>query len=181
MLDLYYMGKVPTELCDRAHKEFMELPGFDAATESDGSVREHAVRNTTVRFAPETHWFNDVLLDFAKIANLACKWNFEINQRETIQFAEYKNNQHYNWHMDTFLLSGQPTDRKITVVCMMSDKKDYIGGSLQIKDLKGEVIVPELEKGDVIAFPSYLVHRVTPVGAGTRYSAAMWLSGPAFK
>ena len=102
-LDLYYIGKVSPELCDKARKELMELQGFDASTESDGSIKEHAVRNTTVRFAPTDHWFNDVLLQFGKEANKETGWNLDINQWETIQFAEYKNNQHYNWHMDTCL------------------------------------------------------------------------------
>ena len=180
-LDIIYTGSVSPELIDLAKKELMEVEGIDATMEVDASLRDHAVRNTIVRYAPEWHWFNGVLYQFGLEANIKMGWNFQINQRETIQFAEYKTNQHYNWHMDTFLLSGQATDRKITVVCVMSDPEEYVGGSLQLQNLKGETIVPELKKGDMIAFPSFLLHRVTPVGAGTRYSAAMWLSGPAFR
>ena len=180
-LDLYYVTSVPLELVDLAKKELMECQSYDAATELDGSTRDHFSRNTTVRFAPEYHWFNGVMYQIGQEANAKMGWNFLINQRETIQFAEYKDNQHYNWHMDTFLLSGKPTDRKVTVVCVMSDPKEFVGGSLQLQDFYGNPIAPELKKGDVIAFPSFLIHRVNPVAAGVRYSAAMWLSGPAFK
>ena len=179
--NLYYKCSLPVELIDLAKAELLNVEGFDATTEIDASKKDHAVRNTFVRFAPEWHWFNGILYQAGIEANSKMNWKFDINQRETIQFAEYKNNQHYNWHMDTFLMSGKATDRKVTVVCVMSNPEEYVGGSLQIKDLVGEVHAPELKKGDVIVFPSFLIHRVTPVAAGTRYSAALWLSGPAFK
>jgi PKHD-type hydroxylase len=38
-----------------------------------------------------------------------------------------------------------------------------------------------LVKGSMIAFPSILEHRVTPVLSGVRYSATMWFNGPRFK
>jgi PKHD-type hydroxylase len=30
-------------------------------------------------------------------------------------------------------------------------------------------------------FPSFVLHRVTPVTKGTRYSLVAWVSGPPFK
>lgn len=37
------------------------------------------------------------------------------------------------------------------------------------------------DKGTVIIFPSYILHRVTPVTKGVRKSLAVWISGPRFK
>lgn len=180
-MNVYSQTKIPVDVVDLAVKHAMELKSGDAAMSIGEPITNHLERNTTVRFAPNDMWFNGVLYEIGLQANTIAEWKFQINHRETIQFAEYKTNQHYNWHMDTFLLSGQPSDRKITVVCMLSDPSEYVGGCLQLKDLNGEIVAPELKKGDVIVFPSFLLHRVTPVGAGTRNTAVMWLHGPAFK
>jgi len=45
----------------------------------------------------------------------------------------------------------------------------------------GKTYTPQLRKGSIIAFPSYILHQVTPVTKGVRKSAVLWLSGPAFK
>jgi PKHD-type hydroxylase len=37
------------------------------------------------------------------------------------------------------------------------------------------------ERGVVIAFPSYVLHRVTPITSGTRKSVVIWITGPKFK
>ena len=37
------------------------------------------------------------------------------------------------------------------------------------------------ERGTVIAFPSYQLHRVTPVTAGIRKSLVAWVLGPDFR
>jgi PKHD-type hydroxylase len=36
-------------------------------------------------------------------------------------------------------------------------------------------------RGTVIAFPSYVLHRVTPIIAGTRKSLVVWITGPKFR
>ena len=37
------------------------------------------------------------------------------------------------------------------------------------------------EQGQIIVFPSYTLHEVTPITKGTRYSLVSWVSGPSFK
>ena len=39
----------------------------------------------------------------------------------------------------------------------------------------------EMNKGDIVVFPSYLMHRVTPVTRGERYSLVAWACGEQFK
>jgi PKHD-type hydroxylase len=68
--------------------------------------------------------------------------------------------------------------RKLSLVCQLSDPSEYEGGELQINT--GEIFTPEKQKGTVILFPSYLLHRVTPVTKGTRRSLVLWIEGPAF-
>ena len=35
--------------------------------------------------------------------------------------------------------------------------------------------------GTVIAFPSYVLHRVTPIESGTRKALVIWVAGPEFR
>ena len=61
----------------------------------------------------------------------------------------------------------------------MNNPTEFEGGQFQVK-LYQDYTAPLL-KGSVIAFPSFLEHRVIPIESGVRYSATMWLNGPRFK
>jgi PKHD-type hydroxylase len=43
------------------------------------------------------------------------------------------------------------------------------------------VLTANKSRGTVTMFPSYLLHRVTPVTSGERYSLTIWAHGPAFR
>jgi len=178
-LPIWYLGQVPVEDCDKASAEYMLIPPKDASMGRDGDQLDHTFRNTTVRFADNSHWFGLKMRDYGMLANKECNWDFDINRHESVQYAEYGIGKKYNWHIDTFPLSGAPTDRKVTVVCMMSDPVDFEGGALQLRMY--QEFTPPMTKGTIIAFPSFLEHQVTPVTKGVRYTATMWLSGPRFK
>jgi len=178
-LPIWYMGAVPEDICDKAVKDFSSLPSKDATMGSQGETQDVIHRNTTVRFAGSNHWFDEHMLATAMAGNRACKWEFHVTDNENIQFAEYGPEQHYNWHVDVFPLSGLPLDRKMTVVCLLNDPTEFTGGEFQIR-LYSEYTAP-LVKGSVIAFPSFLEHRVVPVTSGVRKSATMWLRGPRFR
>lgn len=176
-LPLWYLGELSAEVCDQVVAELLQTPSQDAAMGPGGETKEHSTRNTKVHFAPHNYWLADQFEKFAQEANSACSWNYDVTGKESIQFAEYEQNQHYAWHTDTFTLSGRPEDRKITVVALLND--DFVGGHFDLK-LYSEYRAP-LKKGSIIAFPSILEHRVTPVESGKRYSATLWLNGPRFR
>lgn len=176
---IWYMGNIPPAVCDLATAEYMNIPPRDAAMGVNGEEHSHKNRNTTVRFAPEQHWFGNLLYGHGMQANKECKWGFEIDDHEAVQFAHYGPDQHYDWHVDNFPLSGISKDRKVSVVCLMVDPSEFEAGEFQVR-LYSEYTAP-LVKGSVIAFPSILEHRVVPVTSGLRASATMWLNGPRFK
>lgn len=178
-LPLWLLGKIPAEVCDLASKEFQMLSSRDAAIGAHGEQISHKTRNTTVRFGPEGHWFGSILFGHAMKANRENKWGYVIDSHESVQYAEYGPEQHYHWHTDTFTLSGSAEDRKVTAVCLMNDPSEFDGGEFQVQ-LYDDYTAP-LTKGTIIAFPSILQHRVTPVISGKRISATVWLSGPRFK
>jgi PKHD-type hydroxylase len=176
-LPLWYLGKLDSDKCNQIIAEMSGIEVKDASMGIDGAEKNHETRNTKVRFGGANYWLNDQFESFAMQANKECKWEYHVTDRENIQFAEYGPEQHYAWHTDTFALSGKPTDRKITIVCLLND--DFEGGKFQVR-LYNDYDAP-LEKGTIIAFPSILEHRVVPVTSGIRYSATMWFSGPRFR
>jgi len=176
-LPLWYLGKLESDDCNQIIAEMSDIEVRDASMGIDGDQKNHAARSTSVRFGGADYWLNDQFETFAMHANRECNWEYHVTGRENIQFAEYGPEQHYDWHTDTFALAGKPTDRKITVVCLLND--EFEGGKFQVR-LYNDYTAP-LEKGTIIAFPSILEHRVIPVTSGIRYSATMWFNGPRFR
>ncbi len=94
------------------------------------------------------------------------------------QFTKYvAPGQHYTWHCDRGFGMGV---RKLSVSLLLSDPDDYEGGDLELK-FGEEAQTAERVRGMMTIFPSWSLHRVTPVTKGTRYSLVAWVSGPPFK
>lgn len=85
---------------------------------------------------------------------------------------------HYTWHMDKGRSSTVP--RKLSLVLQLSDPSEYEGGDLEIFTTTSPVTL-EKKKGILHAFPSFVMHRVTPVTKGIRRTLVIWVSGPKFK
>jgi PKHD-type hydroxylase len=70
--------------------------------------------------------------------------------------------------------------RRISITVQLSDPEEYEGGTLQMfrgGNIEGPYIEAEKNAGCVFIFPSYMMHRVTPVTKGTRKSFVLWLGG----
>ena len=104
-------------------------------------------------------------------------WKFNITHANQGEFLKYPAGGRYTAHMDTFL-NPESECRKLTVLAFLND--DFEGGRFFIQD-GHERYYPPQEKGTVLVFPSFLVHGVEDVTAGTRYSVVCWLVGPFFK
>ncbi len=100
------------------------------------------------------------------------------SMEQGLQFTRYQEpGQHYQWHIDRGMNSGT---RKLSLSMQLSDPSEYEGGDLELW-FGGEPVVATRERGYTAYFPSYVMHRVTPVTKGTRYSLVCWISGPPFK
>lgn len=95
-----------------------------------------------------------------------------------LQFTKYQApGQHYSWHVDR----GQHVGvRKLSLSLQLSDSDTYKGGDLELR-FGDEPQKANRERGMITLFPSWTLHRVTPVTDGTRYSLVAWISGPPFK
>ena len=136
------------------------------------------IRNSIVRFLyPDTgnEWFF-ARLDQA-VSGLNAAYAFELQGFfEGVQVASYREGGHYGWHMD--IGPDAFSTRKLSLSVQLSPEADYDGGELEF--LVGEEVASRAQ-GTLIAFPSFLVHRVRPVTRGTRWSLVSWVAGPAFR
>ena len=99
---------------------------------------------------------------------------------EPAQFTEYPKGGFYDWHMDSDTsFVHEPTVRKISMTCLLSDPSEFKGGELEFMD-KGKR-PNDLQQGQANFFASFLRHRVAPVKKGIRRSLVMWFGGPPFK
>jgi len=105
------------------------------------------------------------------------KWQYNITHSNQTEFLMYDVNGKYEAHVDTFHQLGNET-RKLTVIAILND--DFEGGKFYIMNSHQKIYPPQ-EKGDIIVFPSFMVHGVEPVTKGKRFTVVTWLVGPYFK
>lgn len=120
-----------------------------------------------------------------KIANQIIEVNrdifrYHLTDLEPFQFTSYKIGEYYKQHTDAgegLYLGG--IVRKLSAVIQLSDSDDYTGGNL-LGYVQEKPIAADRKKGSMTFFPSFLLHEVTPVTLGHRYSLVMWVLGPRF-
>lgn len=96
-----------------------------------------------------------------------------------IQLARYDSSDagFYDWHTD---FADVAPLRKISVSVQLSRSEDYEGGDLQFL-FREKPFVMDRTRGTFVAFPSFTLHRVTPVTRGTRWSLVAWIKGPRWR
>ena len=148
-------------------------PGQDVL---DNNVRKSEIG--WIKHNTETKFLFDKILE--KTNQINKFYNFQLTGiTEDIQFTSYSGNEneHFDWHLD--MGGGFKSRRKLSLVIQLSHEDDYEGGELLVdagaKD--GKPLVSCKKQGSMIFFPSYLLHKVTPVTSGHRYSLVSWLSG----
>jgi PKHD-type hydroxylase len=151
---------------------------------NDGEKEENSIRTSNIKWMPpeadKTEWMYEKIMEQVLEANFNI-WKFDLSSiKDAIQYTEYsgENQGGYDWHLD---VGPYPLNhRKISITIQLSDPDDYEGGDFEIWTHSGKTIAPK-QKGAVILFPSYLLHRVTPVTKGVRKSLVLWVGGATFK
>ena len=106
----------------------------------------------------------------------------DVGINSEIQYTEYHASEggKYDWHHDVNWNGEVGADRKLSMTVQLSDPSEYEGGDFELLEVEQ---VPSFakEKGTVLIFPSYLLHRVTPVTSGVRRSLVAWFTGPQWR
>ena len=199
----HWTSILSTELCEIIINEGRSLTPSLGKVYLGGSISsdiDTKQRESNLSFFPATHWVSGICKYYGYLAN-EYAWNYDLRWPEPIQFAQYAINNHYVWHNDLLGTLHKKetwkwiesagynpewfdnTQRKISLTINLSDPSTYDGGDIEFSSPAGEVSKPKTgrKQGSVIAFPSFVKHRVTPVTKGTRYSLVVWITGPPFK
>jgi len=139
-------------------------------------------RKSLIKWLPHdsnTYILYDKFKDMMIEANNSI-WKFDLGTiRDSIQYTEYlEGGGHYDWHVD--IGPGSINHRKISLVTQLSDSDEYEGGDLEIWTGGSPKKIPR-QKGTTVIFPSFLMHRVTPVTKGIRKSLVLWAGGSSYK
>lgn len=129
---------------------------------------------------PEIEWLH------AKLEEMVLRMNAEFYRydlyglNEAFQYTVYEGAEggHYGWHVDRGEALYEP--RKISLSLQLSEPRDYEGGDLELEAGNGTQRA-EKARGALIAFPSFVLHRVVPVTSGIRKSLVIWVAGPEFR
>ena len=158
------------------------LEFVDAVTGEGENSQVSDYRKSRIKWCPQTKewsWVYKKLHDYIQEAN-DTMWKFDLStMNEQIQYTEYYGTQEggYEWHMDC----GEEiqNQRKISVTVQLSDSHEYDGGDLEF-NLGKELVAPR-SQGAAVIFPSFYLHRVTPVTKGVRKSFVLWVGGEPYR
>jgi PKHD-type hydroxylase len=160
-----------------------ELYPFQTATTvSDESNPNEEIRKSNIKWIyhdEKSAWVYDRIRDLSIEANNSI-WKFNLHSiLDSIQYTEYyANGGHYGWHTD--IGPGSISHRKISITIQLSSPDEYEGGDFELWH-GGEFRTMEKKKGSAILFPSFTLHRVTPITKGVRRSLVLWVGGEAYK
>lgn len=167
-----------------ARPEWLTAQDACVGTPTDFEV-DKQLRTTDVGWLYSNHTTDWI---WERIANVVADVNsefFKLNLTgcyEPMQLGVYKavDQGHYGWHTDA-LSTDRNVPRKLSMSLLLSDPSEFEGGELQVKTCNDEIQTLTMTKGRAWFFPSYTLHRVTPVTKGVRRSLVLWVGGPEFK
>jgi PKHD-type hydroxylase len=150
----------------------------------DGKIDDHSNKNLKIRnskvclTSPE-----DMPYVYSKISNYVLDinnmfYNFDLwGFAENLQFSHYKEpDGKYEEHVD---VTFSNIIRKLSIVVQLSKENDYEGGELEL--IYGENKIMSKKVGTLLAFPSFILHRVKPVSKGERFTLVGWVTGSSFR
>lgn len=150
-----------------------------------GKGLDESYRKTNVSWIQpnkETNWFIQPYHDKVRKLNHEF-YKFDLTHYENIQYTCYDQpKSKYDFHMDSGFDVSINVIRKLSCVLLLDDPNKFEGGDFEIKySGKGQKEKIEFVRGRLIIFPSFILHRVTPVTKGIRRTLVNWILGPTWK
>lgn len=183
----YYKNVFNNEMIDVLEKmvytHYTFSKGRTGVRELGNDTDSYETNNRNIAYIkPEAHsqWLYELLFPLALEANQKL-FQFDIDiVTDPIHYVIYpEDGGHLDWHMDIGAFGVNK--RKIAMTVQLSDPSEYDGGDFEIWfGGKQSVVVPR-EKGDVICFPAFCMHRVRPITRGQRKCLVFWTGGRPFR
>ena len=138
------------------------------------------LRSTKIHWMTNEKYKSSLLSIYQEISSKVRKindsmWSYNYDGYEPFQYSEYEVGDHFNWHFDVKQFTGANI-RKVSFSLGLSNKNEYEGGDLILKT-SAEESCYKLDRGDLIVFPSWVLHKVTPVTKGKRRVVVGWGEG----
>ena len=172
---------IPENICDHILDTYSQYEEGTIILADDVVNKDEKTRDSDVCWIDEPFWKNTILDVICRV-NIDSGLNFNIKTIEPLQLTRYvAPHGHYDFHQDG---NGYTTKnnltRKLSFSCLLNNSEDFEGGELEFFTSTTPHSV-KLNKGDIVVFPSYQLHRVKPVTKGKRYSLVAWVDGPQFQ
>lgn len=177
---IYFQGIIlPHEInriLDLWEEDQVEKAEVSGASKYKEDLRQSSVMH--LDYTAQNHWLFDRLAGMSQKANQE-RYGFDLSGfMQGLQLTRYGQGDFFDWHLD--FGPGEISDRKLSLTVQLSDPDEYEGGDLQFMINQNIVTAPR-EKGTAIVFPSFIMHRVTPITKGKRQSIVAWASGPPYR
>ncbi len=177
----YLPDLFPADQCEGIIDIGNALPREPARTSGDDQDRPELRKNSIAWFQsrePRSEWIFRRCTDAILQLNHQF-WKFDLDYIESLQYTCYENpGDHYGRHLD-FDNTWQ-NYRKLSFSILLDDPSTFEGGDLELFEGDTPITVPR-KRGTLVAFPSFIMHRVTPVTQGQRRSLVGWICGPRFR
>jgi len=152
---------------------------MDKVESGSASIKSDIAHNERRSHAVWLHqeqykWIYDRIWQMVLAVNKIYKINIDSFELAQIAYYDEEDSGHFDWHSDNGPTSMR---RKISISIPLNDPSEYEGGDIQF-NAGGKILAPPQVQGKLIIFPSWVVHRVTPVTKGRRYSMVIWIHGP---
>ena len=113
------------------------------------------------------------------------KYKFDLDYSSiNVQYTKYQEGGYYTWHTDDDVNDTHKLHqnvRKLSITAALN-VGSYEGGDLQLViNRQKDPRTMSIEFGDVVVFPSFTLHQITPITKGIRHSLVSWVSGPQWR
>lgn len=163
-----------SEDCQKILDEFLVDDPIEAGVEEEKEDQQRKTLIHPIPYSEESKWLYERLTEIVANHNYT-QYKFNINGiYGPLQLLEYQEGCFYDWHVD--LGDGPSAHRKLSVILQLSDEDSYEGGDVVFKASEEKRTLPR-QQGLVCSFPSYVLHKVTPVTKGKRYAIVGWALG----
>ena len=177
---IYFQGLFQPHEIQQILNLWEEDKTIKATLSGDQKYRDE-LRKSSVMFIDnisEHQWIYQKLAGIAIKSNNDHYWFDLLGFHQELQLTRYGEGDFFDWHLD--FGKGEISARKLSLTVQLSDPDEYEGGDLQFM-INEKIVNAPRQKGTIIVFPSFIIHRVTPITKGTRQSIVGWVSGPPYR
>lgn len=151
---------------------------------SEGRL-DHVVRSSKITWIEPTEDTLDLWhkISFTVARINATYFQFDLDgfhEPGQITLYDAKDGGHYDWHQDSNIRS-HGVMRKLTCVLLLNETAEFEGGDLLIKSESDVGRAVQMRRGRMWFFPSWMLHKVTPVISGRRKTLVLWAGGAPFR